>query len=233
MMEPRIKQLIDAEDQALDVYKAFILLWMAAPGGSLNRAALTYLYQHHEQLPAALDRADKLLSIIADDDLSSFLLACRELQHQLGAAEAVTLLHYAIATACADGTLSLAANHTLRFLADLLNLELAPAYREQTGRILPEPGDPGAPDWWREQDTRSDQKTAGLEVPAGLPANRREALAVLGLAADAADLAIKQAYRRLVQNHHPDRVAGSDRACREAAEKRFLQVQQAYDLLRK
>lgn len=234
MMEPKINQLIHADDEALDVYMAFVLLWIAAADGALNREVLAYLYHNHESLPKALDRADKLLAIIAADDMGSFLQACRGLQRQLPMDSRATFLRIAIATAVAAGGLSIAANHTLRFLADLLNCEsdeFAAAYREHAQQDLPEPGDPGSIQWWKSKENKpSEEDTL---APPGLPTNRSEALTVLGLAGEASGQSIKQAYRRLVQSHHPDRVAGLDSSSRQAAQHRFLQVQQAYELLRK
>lgn len=236
MMEARITTLIQADDDALDVYLAFILLWVAAADGGLSRPALAYLYHHHKSLPRALDRADKLLAIIADDDLSSFLRACRGVQGQLDGQDKAAFLRAAIATATAAGELSIAANHTLRFLADLLDCaseDFVALYREQAQHDLPEPGNPASLEWWRSQEARQRQEGVGFTLPQGPPANRNEALAVLGLSGAASGPSIKQAYRRLVQNHHPDRVAANDNSSREKAKQRFIQVQQAYELLRK
>lgn len=50
---------------------------------------------------------------------------------------------------------------------------------------------------------------------------------VLGVAADATPEQIKKAYRKLAMKHHPDRNGGSDEA-----EKKFQEIQNAYDMLR-
>lgn len=60
-------------------------------------------------------------------------------------------------------------------------------------------------DEWREVSPGGETRT-----PAGsAPMNRDEALAVLGLGADADDQAVRDAHRRLIQRLHPDR-GGSD-----------------------
>lgn len=230
--KPGILDLIQPEDEALDVYMAFVLLWLAAADGSLSRESLDYLYQHHRSLPNALDRADKLLAIIAADEMDSYLLACHGLRQGLAAEDRKTFLNRAIATLCAAGRLSIAGNHTLRFISDLLDFsddELASAYREETGQELSEPGDPSSVEWWAQHDAaESSSKPAAVK-----PGSRQEAYAILGLSGDASQTAVKKAYRRLVQHHHPDRVAGLDMETRRVAEQKFIQVQQAYELLRK
>lgn len=228
--QPKITELIQSDDDALDVCMAFLLLWLAATDGRLSRQSLNYLYQHHESLPRALDRADKLLAIIAANDMDSYLHACRSLQSSLPVEDHQSFLHRAIATATASGGLSIAANHTLRFVADLLGYgqeDLALAYKECTRQELPEPGDPSSMEWWQRRDAEESSAP-----PPGQPVSRRDAFVILGLNSDASHSAVKQAYRRLVQNYHPDRVAGLDAGARSLAEGRFLQVQQAYELLR-
>ena len=71
-----------------------------------------------------------------------------------------------------------------------------------------------------------------LAAPAGNAYQR--ALRLLGVEADAAPAQVKQAYRRLLSRHHPDKLAGSGAAperVREATE-RTRELHQAYDLVR-
>ena len=48
----------------------------------------------------------------------------------------------------------------------------------------------------------------------------------LGVARNASEADIKKAYRRLAMKHHPDRNPGD-----KAAEAKFKEIQQAYDIL--
>jgi hypothetical protein len=56
-----------------------------------------------------------------------------------------------------------------------------------------------------------------------------DAYAVLGVAPDASQAALKEAHRRLAWQHHPDRVAHADRA---AATQRIQEINVAYGLVR-
>ncbi len=53
---------------------------------------------------------------------------------------------------------------------------------------------------------------------------------VLGVAENASKDEIKKAYRRLVKLHHPDLFATEPLAHQEIAEKRFIEIQKAYEL---
>ncbi|MHB8872980.1 MAG: J domain-containing protein [Myxococcaceae bacterium] len=57
--------------------------------------------------------------------------------------------------------------------------------------------------------------------------------AVLGLEPDASDEEIKGAFRRLAAAHHPDRVAHLGAGAAELAGKRFREIKDAYDELRR
>lgn len=56
--------------------------------------------------------------------------------------------------------------------------------------------------------------------------------AALGLTADATDTEVDQAYRRLMSQYHPDRVAGAAAELRQQAEVRAREINQAYDRIK-
>ena len=56
---------------------------------------------------------------------------------------------------------------------------------------------------------------------------RVASLRVLGLNADASTQSVRETYLRLAKTHHPDLAAG----CKAAAEDRFKQIADAYELL--
>jgi len=51
----------------------------------------------------------------------------------------------------------------------------------------------------------------------------------LGLSREASDEQVDQAYRRLMSQYHPDKVAGAAPELREQAEKRAREINAAYD----
>ncbi|MEN4902046.1 DnaJ domain-containing protein [Luteimonas sp. TWI1416] len=74
----------------------------------------------------------------------------------------------------------------------------------------------------------------GHAFDAGWLAPRRQKdHAVFGLAPDATQAQIDQAYRRLISQYHPDRVAGAAPELRAQAEARAAELNAAYDRLRR
>src|SRR5947209_3401122 len=71
----------------------------------------------------------------------------------------------------------------------------------------------------REPETRRDERFA-------TPMPDRDYYEVLGVGRDASADEIKKAYRKLARKHHPDVNPGD-----KAAEARFKEAQQAYDIL--
>ena len=62
--------------------------------------------------------------------------------------------------------------------------------------------------------------------------SRDNPYAALGLTSDATDAEVDQAYRRLIAQYHPDRVAGAARELREQAEVKAREINQAYDRIK-
>ncbi|HST44483.1 MAG TPA: DnaJ domain-containing protein [Luteimonas sp.] len=62
----------------------------------------------------------------------------------------------------------------------------------------------------------------------GFASRRDAAYAVLGVTPEATDGEIDQAYRRLISQYHPDRVAGAAGDLREQAERKASEINVAY-----
>ena len=55
---------------------------------------------------------------------------------------------------------------------------------------------------------------------------------VLGLTSDASDAEIDQAYRRLISQYHPDKMAGAADDLRRQAERKAGEINAAYDRIK-
>src|SRR6056297_1891983 len=73
-------------------------------------------------------------------------------------------------------------------------------------------------------------------APGGPPAGKRleDAYAALGISKDASDAEVKRAYRRLISENHPDKLAarGLPESMRAVAEERSREINAAYDLVK-
>lgn len=66
------------------------------------------------------------------------------------------------------------------------------------------------------------------------PSQIEDAYAVLGVSADASDAEIKKAYRRLMSQNHPDKLAGKGLpdSMREMAQRKTSEISNAYDVIK-
>lgn len=77
----------------------------------------------------------------------------------------------------------------------------------------------------------SDKDRASIEAP--FHSDKPDPYTMLEIARDASDTEIKKAYRRLALKFHPDKVRDMGEAYAKQAEARFLEVQDAYESLKK
>ena len=61
--------------------------------------------------------------------------------------------------------------------------------------------------------------------------DRDETYSTLGLTRDAADDEVERAYRRLVSQYHPDKVANAAEEIRQLAERRMRDINTAYEAI--
>ena len=77
---------------------------------------------------------------------------------------------------------------------------------------------------------------AGPSAPGAPPTRQRldDAYAALGVSPEASDSEVKRAYRRLMSQNHPDKLAarGLPESMREIAEERSREINTAYDLIK-
>ena len=74
------------------------------------------------------------------------------------------------------------------------------------------------------------KSTAGQEQPGDATA-AKDPYTVLGVDKNASQEDIKKAYRQLVNKYHPDKVAHLGDEFQKLADKRFKEIQQAYQIL--
>ena len=63
--------------------------------------------------------------------------------------------------------------------------------------------------------------------------NDESAYAVLGISPNATDDEVKSAYRRMAMKNHPDKVATLGPEVQKAAEEKFRQIQDAYEVIKR
>jgi DnaJ like chaperone protein len=81
----------------------------------------------------------------------------------------------------------------------------------------------------------SQQRSSGGQSAGTQTISRASALAVLGLSAEASEKEIKRAYRKLMSQHHPDKLVsqGLPKHMMELAKKKSQDIQAAYEYLKK
>lgn len=76
-----------------------------------------------------------------------------------------------------------------------------------------------------------EEEAPGTEYDFKEKGTPRDAYSVLGVGRDASSKEIKEAYRRLANQYHPDKVLHLGEEFRELAERRFKEIQTAYQEL--
>ncbi|MBA3928389.1 MAG: hypothetical protein C0521_02245 [Xanthomonas sp.] len=62
--------------------------------------------------------------------------------------------------------------------------------------------------------------------------SRENPYRVFGLTSDASDAEVDQAYRRLISQYHPDKMAGAAEDLRDQAEQKAREINAAYDRIK-
>ena len=78
----------------------------------------------------------------------------------------------------------------------------------------------------------SNKKTSGSNSQFEKNHSMKDPFEVLGIEKDASQEKIKEAYRKSAKKYHPDKVVHLGKEFQEIAEKRFKEIQEAYEVLK-
>ena len=186
---PTLQSLFRAAEHRQNLCVLALLTWVASCDGSIDgdelellRSVAAGVVGGEEVLPAVV----AVGRLARPDDLE---FACRYVRNKMDRGDKALLNRLLITMAVQDGNLTVAENHVLRFLADVLGVsprKFAKVFEELARRPFPEVGDVSSPEWWRRRE-------AGVQAQApadnwgrsgaAAPAGGAEAGATAGAAA--------------------------------------------------
>ncbi|MBA1146329.1 DnaJ domain-containing protein [Ectothiorhodospiraceae bacterium WFHF3C12] len=217
----------------------FYLLWVASADGPANDTQVGLVARIMAEEGEASESLKELAAIAEEREFDSLLFAARTLRDRLTDEEQQSLLGLAMQVGWQAGQLGPGANHICRFLADLFDISPVATdqlHRDLFDQPLYKPADVSDPHWWFTDSPHAadyiDERRQAL-LDGADPLTREEALLILELNHGAGEEAVRQAYRRLAQAYHPDRVDAATRGgvSRDKAHARFLRVREAYEVL--
>lgn len=144
-----------------DTAALLLLAWVAASQGELTAAAR----QRLDELAASFRHGHDLQPIVdaaCPQDLDAIQLAAEVLQKDCHGEQVHPFLRQAIGLAIVDDKLAPAANHVLRFLADLLGTspqQFAQLFAEIADREFVSPDDPSRADYWHARERARQQQS--------------------------------------------------------------------------
>lgn len=142
------------ERQQLESSVKLLLLWLAASGGSVDEKELKFVDEQFPDTERTI-KARELLEFIHARDMKRMEQAVRTIAKE-GRELRMSFLDLAIAMCMADREIAITENHILRFFADAMFLGmpvLKRRFQAVTRQELPEPGNPGSPQWWEQHES--------------------------------------------------------------------------------
>jgi len=235
-----VQRLQDSPQRLADSIRASAL-WLAVLDGPLDAREFHEVGLALTHDPEGVPLQEIAEAFAADPLPKDLPKLFRFLRGQRSPKRTVSLVDLYIRVAAADGRISQIERHALIFLSDLL---AAPAsllperFEALLGLEFEAPADLSDPAFFeaaeaiaRARAARQKAREADAGKAAQADAERRDALLVLGLKADATPIAIKAAWRKLSRQHHPDRQLQADDATKAASAERFDAVQKAWKRL--
>jgi DnaJ-domain-containing protein 1 len=220
-----------------------VLSWIASSDGKIADEEMEGLRSIAASGRSEAELRD-VIGLAQGGRVEDLQLAC-ELLRELEPKHRRLMLQMTVAMALEDGYLTTVEGHIVRFIADVLShspSDLDGLFREMTGEAFPAPADPSSVEWWEareRQSRRREPNQARNGASSGEPRHgastpdlqRLRDLGVLGLDEEATIAQVKEAYRRMVQVHHPDKFAALGPEAVKAAEVTFRRIRAAYERL--
>ena len=250
---PTMQSLFRAAAHRQNLCVLALLTWVASCDGAVAEGELELLRAVAAGVPGAADVLPAVIDVARQGRPEDLELACRFLRNHLPRGQRPLLAQLAVTMAVQDGRLTVAENHVLRFLADLLGQsprKFAKLFEQVAHRPFPEVGDVSSVEWWRRREAgeQAAPPAEGWGQPAAAPAagatgsappsatarepmTRAQALRLLALPEDASREQIHSAYRRMAKARHPDRFARLGPAAQATATAAFKLVHEAYEVL--
>jgi DnaJ-domain-containing protein 1 len=233
-----IVEMVSEKEGRIFPCVTLLLYWLIGSDGSVDDVEIGLLKSF---TPADEDYSiGDYQSLLKNDFIQSVYDACRILSRSLDSEGGSRLVELMIGIMIADNRASFPELHIIRFISDLFCInrnQLDGIYVKIAGKPFPEPGDVSSRSWWqgRErkhyehgQDGYNNRKN--MDIPQ-VDERKEWALKVLGLTSDCDHTSIKQAYRRMCNQHHPDRFEQLGPEATAAANIIFKKINEAYEVL--
>lgn len=181
---------------------------------NIARSLMSHMQLSEEQRKAAMNLfgEGKKAGFPLDEVLDQFKQECRGRRNLVQ-----MFLEMLISTALADGVIHTAERELLQYISEKLGF--SHAVFEQLLSLI-----------------QAQQQYAGSTASGKTPAETlNEAYAVLGVAESANDAEVKKAYRRLMNEHHPDKLVskGLPEEMMKLATEKTQEIKQAYEQIKK
>jgi uncharacterized tellurite resistance protein B-like protein len=132
-----------------------LLTWIASCDGTIADAELQLLREVAADVSGGGEVLPAVIEIARQGTAEDLELACRYLRNHFPSNQRPLLAQLFVTMAIQDGHLTVAENHVLRFLADLLVLparKFAKLFERVAHRPFPEVGDVSSVEWWRRRE---------------------------------------------------------------------------------
>ena len=215
----RLRKRAAASQERFEETLVFLMVRLAQADGSLDRREVTVIREFFQaQLGYPPEKLLRIRDLIKEARDSAVTVAelCERMNREFTLHTRLLLVDLLGRVARADGEVSAAEKALLEEITR--QLQLGPFH--------------GSFEWFEFQQGFGGAGAGGRGPARPAGQSTDEALAVLGLQRGASEAEIKQAWRKLSKEHHPDRVTHLGEEVRKVAEQRMRRINAAYDTLK-